>query len=220
MDPEFGTGVVKVTPAHDPNDFEIGLRHGLEQIQVIGHDARMTEAAGPYAGLDRYECRKAVVRDLEAQGLLVKVEDHRHAVGQCYRCDTVVEPLVSKQWFVQDEAAGRAGHRGRSRTGRVRFVPERFTKNYLHWMENIRDWCISRQLWWGHRIPVWTARLRRPFAVGGGPDAVPELRQRQHRAGSGRAGHVVQLGPVAFLHAGLARDDRRTWSASTRPTCW
>jgi len=165
VDPEFGTGALKVTPAHDPNDFEIARRHGLEQIQVIGLDARMTKEAGPYAGLDRYECRKAVVRDLEAQGFLVKVEDHRHAVGQCYRCDTVVEPLVSKQWFVRMKPlAGPAIEVVKD--GRVRFVPERFAKNYLHWMENIRDWCISRQLWWGHRIPVWTCqRCEHQFAA-------------------------------------------------------
>lgn len=154
VDKEFGTGMVKVTPAHDPNDFEIGLRHNLPQIQVIGQDAKMTAEAGPYAGLDRYECRRRVVEDLEKLGLLVKVEDHHHAVGECYRCGTVVEPLVSKQWFVKmDKLAERA--RQAVESGKIRFVPERFTKQYLHWMENIRDWCISRQLWWGHRIPVW-----------------------------------------------------------------
>jgi valyl-tRNA synthetase len=154
VDMEFGTGMVKVTPAHDPNDFEIGLRHNLPQIQVIGEDATMTAEAGPYAGLDRYECRKRVVADLEELGLLVRVEDHQHAVGECYRCGTVVEPLVSKQWFVKmDVLAERA--RRVVEEGKIRFVPERFTKQYLHWMENIRDWCISRQLWWGHRIPVW-----------------------------------------------------------------
>ena len=157
VDPEFGTGMVKVTPAHDPNDFEIGLRHDLEQVQVIGDDARMTKEAGKYAGLDRYEARQAVVKDLEAQGLLEKVEDHVHAVGQCYRCDTVVEPLVSKQWFVKMKPLAEPAIEV-VKDGRVKFVPERFARNYLHWMENIRDWCISRQLWWGHRIPVWTCR--------------------------------------------------------------
>ncbi len=155
VDPEFGTGMVKVTPAHDPNDFDIGQRHNLEQIQVIGDDAKMTAEAGKYAGMDRYEARKAVVRDLEEQGLLEKVEDHTHAVGQCYRCDTVVEPLVSKQWFVKMAPLAKPAIEA-VKDGRVRFVPERFARNYLHWMENIRDWCISRQLWWGHRIPVWT----------------------------------------------------------------
>jgi valyl-tRNA synthetase len=154
VDMEFGTGMVKVTPAHDPNDFEIGLRHNLPQIQVIGRNAVMTEEAGQYAGLERYECRRRVVEDLEKLGLLVKVEDHHHAVGECYRCGTVVEPLVSKQWFVKMEPLARRA-RQVVEEGQIRFIPERFTKQYLHWMENIRDWCISRQLWWGHRIPVW-----------------------------------------------------------------
>ncbi|MBO8141834.1 MAG: valine--tRNA ligase [Firmicutes bacterium] len=172
--PEFGTGAVKVTPAHDPNDFEIGERHGLSRIQVIGADARMTTEAGPYAGLDRYECRKAVVRDLEAQGFLVKVEEHRHAVGRCYRCDTVVEPLVSRQWFVRMKPLAQPAIEA-VRDGRVKFVPERFAKNYLHWMENIRDWCISRQLWWGHRIPVWTCGdCGHMFAAVEDPDRCPK----------------------------------------------
>jgi len=157
VDPAFGTGAVKVTPAHDPNDFEMGQRHNLEQVQVIGLDARMTQEAGKYAGMDRYEAREAIVRDLAAQGLLEKVEDHVHAVGQCYRCDTVVEPLVSKQWFVKMQPLAQPAIDA-VKEGRIRFVPERFARSYLHWMENIRDWCISRQLWWGHRIPVWTCR--------------------------------------------------------------
>lgn len=154
VDLEFGTGMVKVTPAHDPNDFEIGLRHNLPQIQVIGLHATMTEEAGPYAGLERYACRKQVIEDLDKLGLLVKVEDHQHAVGQCYRCSTVVEPLVSKQWFVKMDVLAKPAIAA-VQNGEIRFVPERFSKHYLHWMENLRDWCISRQLWWGHRIPVW-----------------------------------------------------------------
>ena len=154
VDMEFGTGVVKITPAHDPNDFEIGMRHGLQQVQVIGQGAAMTEEAGRYAGLDRYQAREQIIRDLEQLGLLVKIEDHEHAVGHCYRCDTVVEPLVSKQWFVKmDELAKPAI--AAVENGEVRFIPERFAKHYLHWMRNLRDWCISRQLWWGHRIPIW-----------------------------------------------------------------
>ncbi len=158
VDPSFGTGAVKVTPAHDPDDFECGRRHGLPLVQVIGQDGRMTAAAGPaYAGLDRFAARAAVVRDLEAQGLLVGVEEHTHAVGRCDRCDTVVEPLVSRQWFVRmGPLAGPAMEVVRQ--GLVRFVPERFTKIYLNWLENVRDWCISRQLWWGHRIPAWECR--------------------------------------------------------------
>lgn len=154
VDLEFGTGMVKVTPAHDLNDFEIGLRHNLPQVQVIGLDATMTAEAGKYAGLDRYECRKQLIQDLDELGFLVKVEEHQHAVGQCYRCDTVVEPLVSKQWFVKMDVLAKPAIAA-VETGEIRFVPERFSKHYLHWMENLRDWCISRQLWWGHRIPVW-----------------------------------------------------------------
>ncbi|AZR73355.1 valine--tRNA ligase [Anoxybacter fermentans] len=154
VDKEFGTGCVKVTPAHDPNDFEIGLRHNLPQIKVIDDDATMTEEAGKYYGMDRYECRQELVKELEALGYLVKVEDHTHSVGHCYRCGTVIEPLVSKQWFVKMKPLAEPAIKA-VKEGKTRFVPERFTKIYLNWMENIRDWCISRQLWWGHRIPVW-----------------------------------------------------------------
>lgn len=154
VDQEFGTGMVKVTPAHDPNDFEMGRRHELELIKVIDENAVMTEVTGKYAGLDRYECRKQVVAELKAEGLLDKIEDYEHSVGQCYRCDTVIEPLVSKQWFVKMKPLAEPAIKA-VKDGRIRFVPERFKKVYLNWMENIQDWCISRQLWWGHRIPVW-----------------------------------------------------------------
>jgi valyl-tRNA synthetase len=155
VDTDFGTGALKVTPAHDPYDFEIGQRHQLPTVKVIGPDGLMTaEAGNRYKGLDRLECRKLVVQDLEAQGLLAKVEDLDHAVGHCYRCDTVVEPLVSKQWFVRMKPLAEPAIKA-VEDGRVEFVPERFKKIYLNWLENIRDWCISRQLWWGHRIPVW-----------------------------------------------------------------
>ncbi|MFW5972242.1 MAG: valine--tRNA ligase [Bacillota bacterium] len=154
VDKEFGTGMVKVTPAHDPNDFDMGQRHDLEVIKVIDEDASMTEAAGDYAGMDRYECRKKVINDLKEQELLDRIEDYEHAVGQCYRCDTVIEPLVSKQWFVKMEPLAESAIEA-VKNADVKFVPERFSKVYLNWMENIRDWCISRQLWWGHRIPVW-----------------------------------------------------------------
>ena len=154
VDKEFGTGAVKVTPAHDPNDFEMGLRHNLEQIKVINNDGTMAEGLGKYSGLDRYECRKILVEDLKNLGVLVSTEDHEHAVGHCSRCNTTVEPLVSRQWFVKMESLAKPAIDA-VKSGELQFVPERFTKIYINWLENIRDWCISRQLWWGHRIPAY-----------------------------------------------------------------
>lgn len=154
VDPAFGTGAVKVTPAHDPNDFEMGQRHNLTPINVMNPDGTMNEGAGPYAGLDRFECRKRIVTDLTAAGLIEKIEPHHHAVGHCYRCDTVVEPRLSLQWFVKMKPLAEPALQAVVE-GRVRFVPERWNKVYAEWMGNIRDWCISRQIWWGHRIPVY-----------------------------------------------------------------
>lgn len=153
-DMEFGTGVVKITPAHDPNDFEVGLRHNLPVVRVMNDDGTMNELAGKYNGMDRYECRKKLVEELKALGNLVSVEPHVHNVGHCYRCGATVEPIVSKQWFVKMESLARpAIHAVLDK--KISFIPERFAKTYYNWMENVKDWCISRQLWWGHRIPVW-----------------------------------------------------------------
>ena len=154
VDIEFGTGVVKITPAHDPNDFEVGLRHNLEVIDVMTDDAHIKDGWGRYSGMDRYECRKAIVEDLEAEGALLEIEDYSHNVGTCYRCGTTIEPKVSKQWFVSMKPlAGPAIDAVKNDD--TRFIPKRYEKTYFHWLENIRDWCISRQLWWGHRIPAW-----------------------------------------------------------------
>ena len=154
VDPDFGTGAVKITPAHDPNDFEVGLRHGLPVINVMANDGKMNENAGVYERLDRYECRKRLVFDLEAGGFLAKTEPMKHNVGSCYRCHTTVEPLISKQWFVKMEPLAGPAIKA-VKDGEIKFIPERFEKIYYNWMENIRDWCVSRQLWWGHRIPAW-----------------------------------------------------------------
>ena len=157
VDMEFGTGCVKMTPAHDPNDFEVGLRQNLETIRVLDDNGRIVEGYGKYSGMDRYEARKAIVADLEEQGYLVKVEPHQHNVGTCYRCHNDVEPLISAQWFVKMEPLAKEALRVVN-DGEVKFVPDRFSKTYTNWMENVHDWCISRQLWWGHQIPAWTCQ--------------------------------------------------------------
>ena len=152
---EFGTGCVKMTPAHDPNDFEVGLRHNLEVIRVLDDNGKVNELGGKYNGMDRYDARKAIVADLEAGGYLVKIDDHAHNVGTCYRCHKDVEPIISAQWFVKMKPLAEEAIRV-VKEGETKFVPERFSKTYMNWMENVRDWCISRQLWWGHQIPAWT----------------------------------------------------------------
>ncbi len=154
VDKEFGTGAVKITPAHDPNDFEVGLRHNLECIKVMNDDATINRFGGKYEGMDRYEARKQIIADLESEGLLLKIEDHTHNVGECYRCGTTVEPITSKQWFVKMAPLAKEALRV-VEDGTIKFSPERLTKTYTNWMENVHDWCISRQLWWGHRIPAF-----------------------------------------------------------------
>jgi len=181
VDPGFGTGMVKVTPAHDPNDFEMGRRHDLENVRVIAGDGKMTSEAGEYEGLDRFECRKRLVERLEEEGLLEKIEDHTHAVGHCYRCKTVIEPYLSEQWFVRVKPLAEEAIKA-TRDGRVQFIPERWSKVYLSWLENVRDWCISRQLWWGHRIPAFYCDgCGEVFAAREDPEKCPKCGSREVR---------------------------------------
>ena len=154
VDTTFGTGALKITPAHDPNDFEIGNTHHLERIKVIDENGVMNEMAGPYQGMDRFECRDKIVADLEQKGLLEKIEPYQNAVGHCYRCKTMIEPLLSKQWFVKTGSLGKAASNA-VRAGKTRILPANWEGVYYEWMDNIRDWCVSRQIWWGHRIPAW-----------------------------------------------------------------
>ena len=175
VDAQFGTGAVKVTPSHDPNDFEIAERHGLPHILVQNLDGTMNAEAGPYAGLDRYECRKQLLQELLAQGLLVETRDHPMQVGECYRCDTTIEPMVSRQWFVRMKPLSLPALAA-VREGTVQFVPERFAKVYLHWVENVKDWCISRQIWWGHTLPVWYCECGETIVVADAPVACPSCK--------------------------------------------
>ncbi|MPZ23842.1 MAG: valine--tRNA ligase, partial [Dehalococcoidia bacterium] len=169
----FGTGALKITPGHDFNDFEIAQRHNLPIINAMGPDGRLTDAAGMYEGVDRFEARDAIVKHLESEGLLEKIEEYATSIGHCDRCGTIVEPLVSTQWFVRMEPLAKEALRA-VRRNRIRIVPDRFYSVYFNWMENIRDWCISRQLWWGHRIPVWYCSNGHQFAAIDDPSACPE----------------------------------------------
>jgi valyl-tRNA synthetase len=179
VDREFGTGALKVTPAHDPNDFELGRKHNLARIKVIGDDGAMTAEAGPYAAMDRFACRARVLEDLKARGLLVKIEPLRHGVGHCYRCKTAVEPNLSLQWFVRAKPLAEPAIRA-VETGQTRIIPEAWAKTYFDWMYNIRDWCISRQIWWGHQIPAWTCRACGQLTVAlQTPEACPECGARE-----------------------------------------
>jgi len=174
VDPDFGTGAVKITPAHDPVDFDVAQRQGLPMVNILNPDVTMNENAGKYAGLDRFDCRQAILADLEKDGLLVKIEPYSHSVGHCMRCQTVIEPIASKQWFIKMLPLAKSAIKAVT-SGRITIIPERFNKVYLNWLENIRDWCISRQLWWGHRIPVWYCRDCGKLTV-----AVDEARNCSH----------------------------------------
>ncbi len=217
VDPAFGTGAVKVTPGHDPNDFAMGKRHSLPSVAVIDEDGRMTKDAGPYAGQDRFKARKALVEQLQQEGLIEKIADHRHAVGHCDRCGTVVEPLVSTQWFVKIGPLAAEAIRA-VEDGRVVFLPDNWTKMYFEWMTNIHDWCISRQLWWGHRIPAWYCDACGQTIVAE-DDPVGLRVRRRAAAGHRRARHVVLVGPVAVQHARAGRTRRPISRATTRRRC-
>ena len=190
-------------PLPTTNDFEVGLRHALPVINVMNEDATINENGGKYAGLNRYEARKQILADLEEQGLLVKVRDHAHNVGTCYRCSDTVEPWASQQWFVKMKPLAEPAIEV-VRNGTTKFVPERFDKIYFHWMENIQDRCISRQIWWRHRFPPVLRRLRRSDCGSPNPRHLPQMRQSKTHPGSGHSGHLVLLGVVALLHLGLA----------------
>ena len=205
--PDFGTGALKVTPAHDFHDFEIAQRWHLPAIKALDEAGIMTEAAGKFQGLDRFACREKILSDLKHDELLEKIEPYSHAVGHCYRCRTVVEPMISKQWFVAVKLLAEPAIAA-VEEGKIRLIPESWDKSFFDWMTNIRDWCISRQIWWGHRIPAWTCQeCGRVIVCPGGPQRLPQLRRGRPGPGNRRPGHLVFLGPVALLHPGLARRD-------------
>ena len=225
MEAEFGAGALKVTPSHDIADFEIGQRHELEFINVLNLDATMNEHAGAaYAGMDRYACREQVVRDLEAQGRLEKIENHRHAIGHCTRCDIIVEPLVSRQWWLEAKPLAEPAIEA-VRSGQIRILPEHFERIYYNWMENIRDWCISRQLWWGHRIPVWYCDSceNRCGAAGGRPHGRSGVRvpRAAARCGRTRTCSTPGLAPrCGRIRRWAGPTIRRTCAGSTPPRSW
>ena len=208
VDPEFGTGALKVTPGHDPNDYEIGKRHHLPMINIMNKDATLDEEAGPYLGLDRFEGRDRLWQDMTEAGLTVSVEERPHQVGHCERCGTVVEPLLSEQWWVRTKPLAAPAIEA-VRSGAIRIVPARFEKIYYHWMENIRDWCISRQLWWGHRIPIWYGPDGHAFAARSESDAQEQAILHYGETvhldqDPGCVGYLVQQRALAIQHFGLA----------------
>ena len=205
---EFGTGALKITPAHDFNDFEVARRHDLPAIQVIDEGGNMTKEAGPkYVGMDRFVCREQIVKDLKKLGLLDKVEPYQVPVGHCYRCKVIVEPLVSKQWFVAVKTLAAAAIAA-VQDGRTKLIPANWDKSYFDWMNNIRDWCISRQIWWGHRIPAWTCQSCGEVVVSReDPAHCPKCGGGRAHPGDRRPGHLVLFGPVALFHPGLAGPD-------------
>ena len=215
---EFGTGALKVTPGHDPNDYEIGQRHNLPMINVMTITGNMNENAGNYAGLDRFDARKKLWADMQAAGLTVKVEDRLHQVGHCQRCNTIVEPLLSEQWWVKMQPLAEPAIEA-VKDGRIQIVPERFEKVYYHWMENIRDWCISRQLWWGHRIPIWYGPDGKIFAARNTTDA-----QSKADAHYGKSVKLMCSTPGLAADSGpsarsVGPPKAQTWQTITQPRC-
>ena len=220
VDKDFGTGCVKVTPCHDPNDFEMGQRHQLEQILMLDNEGKINENGGKYQGMDRYEARRQMIADLEAEGRLLKTEDHQHNVGTCYRCHTTVEPMTSAQWFVKMAPLAEEAIQV-VRDGRVRFVPDRFSKTYINWMENVHDWCISRQLWWGHRIPAYYCDDCGEMTVSKTDVTVCPKCGGSHNTRS----RVMYWTPGSPRRCGrfppwAGRIGRRSWRIFIPPACW
>ena len=215
----FGTGALKVTPGHDPTDFEIGQRHGLETVNILDLDGTLNENAGRYQGQMVAEARENVVAQLDEEGLLDKVEDFSHAVGHCERCDDVVEPIVSDQWYIKMKPLAQPAVDAVV-DGRISIVPERFTKVYLNWLENIRDWPISRQLWWGHRIPVWYCDCGRQIVDMEDPTECPECGNTNIERDPDVSRHVVSAPAFGPTRPWAGLRTQRTWTTSTRPRSW